>query len=114
MPFAPAIDAADGLAYCMGNDQLYSRLLNGFRSREARFADEVRAAVSAERWADAQRRTHDIKGLAGTIGARRLRAAAQNLQEAIVARKASETSTALEVVSAELAAVLIEIERFVS
>jgi two-component system sensor histidine kinase/response regulator len=114
MPSAPAINRTDGLAYCMGNDELYARLLNGFRSREASFADDVEDAVSAERWADAQRRTHDLKGLAGTIGAHRVRSAAQKLQEAIVERNTAETSAVLEVVRAELDAVLTEIDRLAS
>jgi len=111
MQFAPAIDAADGLAYCMGNDQLYTRLLNGFRTREAGFANDVQDAVNAERWADAQRRTHDLKGLAGTIGAHRLRTAAQKLQEAVLARDPAATATALGTVRAELGAALVEIDR---
>jgi CheY-like chemotaxis protein len=111
MPSTTAINAVDGLAYCMGNDQLYSRLLNGFRSRESAFADDVQEAVSAERWADAQRRTHDMKGLAGTIGAHRLRGAAQTLQEAVVARDPEASAAALGAVRVELGDVLAEIDR---
>jgi CheY-like chemotaxis protein len=110
-PSAPAIDATAGLAYCMGNDELYSRLLNGFRTREAGFADEVQEAIRTERWPDGQRRTHDLKGLAGTIGARRLHAAAQALQTAIIARDAQAAQAALIVVRAELGAALTEIDR---
>ena len=57
---------------------------------------------------------HDMKGLAGTIGAHRLRSAAQKLQEAIVERNTSETATVLESVRAELDAVLTEIDRLAS
>jgi len=111
LPSAPAIDAAEGLAYCMGNDELYNRLLNGFRSRETGFADEVQDALNAERWPDAQRRTHDLKGLAGTIGAQRLRAAAQKLQAAIIARDPQAAQEALGAVRIELGAALAEIDR---
>jgi len=111
LPFAPAIDTTDGLAYCMGNDELYSRLLNGFRSREAGLADEVSDALDAGRWPDAQRRTHDLKGLSGTIGAHRLRAAAQTLQSAIIARDQPAALAALGAVRTELDAVLVEIDR---
>ena len=108
---ASAIDAADGLAYCMGNEELYSRLLHGFRTRESGFADDVQDALSAERWADAQRRTHDMKGLAGTIGAHRLRTSAQKLQDAIIARDSGAAVEALGAVRNELGAVLAEIGR---
>jgi len=108
---APAINTADGLSYCMDNDELYGRLLHGFRQREAAFAAEVQQALAGARWADAQRRTHDMKGLAGTIGAHRLRAAAQTLQDAIAARRETDTAAALAAVQTELAAALGEIER---
>ncbi len=114
LPFAPALDEADGLAYSMGNEQLYSRLLNGFRRREAGFANEVQEAVDAERWADAHRRSHDLKGLAGTIGAHRLRTAAQKLQDALVVRDPGAAAEALDAVRLELDAVLAEIGRLAS
>jgi PAS domain S-box-containing protein len=111
LPSAPAINATEGLAYCMGNEELYSRLLNGFRSRETGFADEVQDALATERWPDAQRRTHDLKGLAGTIGAQRLRVAAQKLQAAIIARDPQAAQAALDEVRIELGATLVEIDR---
>ncbi len=111
MPSGSAINAADGLAYCMGNEELYSRLLHGFRTRESAFADEVRDALSAERWTDAQRRTHDLKGLAGTIGAHQLRTRAQKLQDAVIARDSGAAIDALGAVRIELDAVLAEIDR---
>ena len=110
MPPSSAINTADGLAYCMGNEELYSRLLHGFRTREAGFADEVRDALSAARWADAQRRTHDLKGLAGTIGAHGLRSSAQKLQDAVIARDSDAAVEALGIVRTELEAVLAEID----
>jgi CheY-like chemotaxis protein len=108
LPSAPAINATEGLAYCMGNEELYSRLLNGFRSRETGFADEVQDALATERWPDAQRRTHDLKGLAGTIGAQRLRVTAQKLQAAIIARDPQAAQAALDEVRIELGATLTQ------
>jgi len=112
-PSDAAINTADGLAYCMGNDELYGRLLHGFRHREQAFATDVQQALADARWADAQRRTHDMKGLAGTIGANRLRSAAHALQEALAARRETETLAALALVQNELAAALAEIARLV-
>ncbi|MDE2095505.1 MAG: response regulator, partial [Burkholderiales bacterium] len=107
---APAIDTAVGLSYCIGNEDLYRRLLEGFRDAEADFAADVGPAIIDRRWADALRRSHDLKGLAGTIGAQRLLAAAQVLHAALAAQHAEAASAALERTGAELAAVLGEIE----
>ena len=71
----------------------------------------MQEAVSSERWTDAQRRTHDMKGLAGTIGAHRLRSAAQKLQTAIIARDPQAAQAALGSVRTELGAVLDEIDQ---
>ncbi|MDE2627018.1 MAG: response regulator [Burkholderiales bacterium] len=107
---SPAIDTAVGLSYCIGNEDLYRRLLEGFRDAEADFAADVGPAIIDRRWADALRRSHDLKGLAGTIGAQRLLAAAQVLHAALAAQHAEAASAALERTGAELAAVLGEIE----
>ena len=50
------MDAAAGLAYCMGNEDPYRRSLEGFRQNEAVFIADVSAAVAAQRSGDALRR----------------------------------------------------------
>ena len=107
---APAIDSADGLSHCMGNEDLYRRLLEGFRAAEADFDAAVRPAITAQRWPDALRRSHDLRGLAGTIGAHRLQAVALTLHEALAAQRADAAAAALERVSIELERVLREID----
>ena len=105
-----AIDTAAGLSFCMGNADLYRRLLEGFRQSEADFVTEATAAIAEQRWGDALRRAHDMKGLAGTIGAQRLLAATQDLHGAVDARGASSDGTELRVVATELARVLARID----
>ena len=105
----PAIDTAAGLAYCMGNAGLYRRLLDGFREGEAGFIADVIAASAEQRWGDALRRSHDMKGLAGTIGAQALLGAAQALHAALGAHRAAPDET--ERVRVELDRVLSEIEQ---
>jgi PAS domain S-box-containing protein len=107
----PAIDTAIGLAHCMDNAELYERLLHGFAARESGFVAEVRDALRAGRWGDAERRTHDMKGLAGTLGAQRLRDAAESLQEATQARDERAGAAALAVVEREIGATLAQIGR---
>jgi PAS domain S-box-containing protein len=105
-----AIDIAAGRAFCMGNDDLYRRLLEGFRDNEADFVAEVGAALAEQRWGDALRRSHDMKGLAGTIGAHALLAAAQALHTALLARQAKPALGEMEHVALELGRVLAQIE----
>jgi PAS domain S-box-containing protein len=101
-----ALDTAVGLSYCMGSEALYHRLLAGFRSDEAGFAAAVGTALAEQRWDDALRRTHDLRSLAGTLGARPLLAAAQALHVAIGAHQATRGGDELRRVQAELDRVL--------
>jgi PAS domain S-box-containing protein len=111
---AKVLDPEAGRATCMGNDELYRRMLAGFRDSESGFADEVRRALAEARWDDAQRRAHDMKGLAGTLGAQRLLPAAQALRDAIAARRAEPGGPELARVHGELEHVLAEIALLVA
>jgi two-component system, sensor histidine kinase and response regulator len=82
------IDTGDGLAR-VDNADLYRRLLRGFRRTHADLEDTLRAAPApapSPSWADELlRHLHDLKGLAGNIGAKDLQAAAaQDLHAALV------------------------------
>ncbi|MEP6875149.1 MAG: response regulator [Burkholderiales bacterium] len=118
-PTAPAegsdivIDAQVGMSICMDNPALFQRMLAGFRDTEAGFADEVGAALATQRWADAERRAHDMKGLAATLGASRLLPTAVALRAAIAERRATPEGAELAQVRLELDRVLAEIETLV-
>ena len=105
-----AIDTAAGLSFCMGNGELYRRLLEGFRTSEAGFVAELGGALAEQRWGDALRRSHDMKGLAGTIGAHGLLAAAQALHTALAARQTAPAQAEIERVGAELDGVVAQID----
>jgi CheY-like chemotaxis protein len=102
----PAVDRAVGLGHCMGNEAIYRRLLDGFGRSEASFVTELRAAMQAGRWDDARRRAHDLKGLAATIGAPALNAAALSLETALEARDSEAVAAPLAHVDMELQRVL--------
>jgi two-component system, sensor histidine kinase and response regulator len=108
-----AINVGDGLAFCMGNEDLYRRLLAGFRDGERDFAGELQQAFKEERWSDALRRAHDMKGLAGTIGARELQVAAQALQAALAAHRAVPAGDEVAHATTALAKVLKQIDTLV-
>ena len=77
--------------------------------RRADFVIELTAAGPEQRRADALRRSHDMTGLAGTIGAQRLLIATQALHGAVAAQRAATDGTELGAVATELAHVLGEI-----
>jgi CheY-like chemotaxis protein len=107
------IDTADGLARCLGKTHLYRRILRGFRDANIDFSSVVGAALERAAWDQATGRVHDLKGLAGTIGAHGLHSASQALQSALAAHDADAAATWFGHVSAELDAVLHEIDQLV-
>ena len=111
---APHVDTADGMARCLGKAELYRRVLSGFHAAHAPFAPVLQALLSADDWGSALRATHDLKGLAGTIGARALQADAQVLHNALAARDRSAARAAFEHLRAELGAVLQDIARLLA
>ena len=98
----------------MDNEALYLRLLTGFRDAQADFSDEVRPAVTELRWPDALRRAHDLKGLAGTIGATQLHLAAQSFHLTLLEKNSAKASAELGVLETELRRVLQGIEAILS
>ena len=109
---AATLDTAVGLAHCMGNQALYRRLLDGFRSTESAFTADLRRDPGDGRWTDALRRAHDLKGLAGTIGAQRLAQAAHDLHKALGVRDGAVASQPVDAVATELDRVLADINAF--
>ncbi|RQP25696.1 ATP-binding protein [Piscinibacter terrae] len=113
LPSEGPIDTEDGLARCMGKAHLYRRILTGFRDANHDYTSQVARAYADGHWDDAVRRTHDLKGLAGTIGAHGLHNSSQALQAALASRDRLAVSDLLPRVKADLASVLSEIARLV-
>ncbi|MEP7099495.1 MAG: response regulator [Burkholderiales bacterium] len=78
----PGIEARAELLELGGNDQIYRQVLCMFRDREASFAQRFRAACAAGDAALALRTVHDLKSVAGTVGARTVADAAAALEHA--------------------------------
>ena len=97
-----ATDTAGGLSFCTGNGDLCGRLLGGFCRGEADFVTDLTAAGAEQRWGDALRRSHDMRGLAGTIGAQRLLIATQALHGAVAAPRAAADRIELGAIATEL------------
>ncbi|MDP9045402.1 MAG: response regulator, partial [Pseudomonadota bacterium] len=110
-PSAPAtLERSVGVAYCMGNEVLYRRVIEGFRDNESGIVQDIEVALAAGQWPTAQRRAHDLKGLSAMIGAPGLSAASATLYAALAARDLAATRTALGGFATELHRVLSAIE----
>jgi PAS domain S-box-containing protein len=84
LPVVPdSLDMVSALARLGGNKELYHRLLLMFRTDHTQDAQAIRAALESKNSELAHRLAHTLKGLAGTIGADELRAAAKQLEGAI-------------------------------
>lgn len=82
-PDLPGIDTVVGLRQMMNKAHLYERVLRDFHQRFRDEASAIRAALAAGDTETAQRRAHNTKGLAGSIGAGDLQGAALALETAI-------------------------------
>jgi signal transduction histidine kinase/HPt (histidine-containing phosphotransfer) domain-containing protein/HAMP domain-containing protein len=103
----PGIDVATGLASAMGDSKLYGRLLVKFRDGNASFADLFGRALADANPTAALRCAHTLKGTAGTVGARKVQAAAAELERACQSKESPEAVTArLDATVGELAVVL--------
>ncbi len=76
------IDHHVGLARCMGNADSYVNLLCLFHREYSRFGEKCREYRANGEYDTIRRLGHAIKGPAGTIGAARLQAAANDLEQA--------------------------------
>ena len=101
------IDVKAGLATTAGNQTLYLKLLNRFREGQSGFEAAYRSALQVGNLPEATRHAHTLKGVAGTIGARKLQKSAAILEDlSHHARPAEELDAALTQTTAELAVVL--------
>ncbi|MGE4420768.1 MAG: response regulator [Pseudodesulfovibrio sp.] len=84
MPDLPGVDTAQGLARLRGNVKLYRKLLNDFAQDSDILLEKLMTDASAERFEACQGVAHNLKGVAGNIGADRLREALARLEQALL------------------------------
>jgi CheY-like chemotaxis protein len=106
-----AIDTVDGLARCLGNTELYRRMLSGFRRTQADLEASLHAASAWSSTDELLRRLHDLQGLAGSIGAKALQAAAQALHAAVSTGDRALAEVRRAHLAAELHDAMQEIDR---
>jgi len=80
IPAMSGIDTRAGLATCAGNEGLYRKLLLKFLNSGTSFERDFREALVSADGDAAVRQAHTLKGIAASIGARDLAAAAEILE----------------------------------
>jgi HPt (histidine-containing phosphotransfer) domain-containing protein len=81
----PGLRIRSGIERLGGNSVLYHSLLGKFRRDYANASTEIRRFLGAEMPAEARRLAHNIKGVAGNIGADALRDAAGLVEQKVAA-----------------------------
>jgi HPt (histidine-containing phosphotransfer) domain-containing protein len=104
-----SINVVDALARLDNNQKLYMRLLWMFNQSHAQAGEQIRLALENADVDLARRLAHTLKGVAGTIGADELRAAARDLENAIVEGHTSRVESSLAEMEQKLAPVMASI-----
>jgi two-component system sensor histidine kinase/response regulator len=89
LPVIDGLNTAEGLVRVAGNRKLYLKLLRQFVDDESERAPHIRERVAAGDFATAERMAHTIRGVAGSLGARDVQAAAGALERAVKERAPS-------------------------
>ena len=105
----PGIDMTAALIRLDNNMKLYLRLLQMTQDEHANTSQAVRAALLKNDLLLARRLAHTLKGVAGTIGADDLRAAAKDLEMAIAEGNTALYDQTLASVDKEMAVILISV-----
>ena len=79
----PGLDAARGLQYARGNDNLYRSLLGRFVASHAQAPAQIHESLANGDIAAAEMLAHTVKSVAGNIGAGAVEALASELEQAL-------------------------------
>jgi two-component system sensor histidine kinase/response regulator len=97
LPQVDGLDSADGLRRVGSNNKLYAKLLRQFASQQADAVGQIRAALEVRDTESATRLAHTLKGVAGSLGAGPVQAAAAAVEKLLRdGCPADETNAALE------------------
>ncbi|WP_377808704.1 response regulator [Azospirillum sp. A29] len=102
----PGIDLADALNRLGGDTDLFRRFIGQFADGYGNIVERIAAAVNGNDLATAKSIAHELKSVAGNLGARRLSVAADALQIAAYSDDAVAAAAQVPVLRSELALVL--------
>ncbi|PWC75742.1 response regulator [Azospirillum sp. TSH64] len=107
----PGIDIADALNRLGGDTDLFRRFIGQFADGYGNVAERIAAAVNGNDLATAKSIAHELKSVAGNLGARGLSVAADALQIAAYRDDAVAAAAQVPVLRSELALVLESAQR---
>ena len=113
LPACAALDTRDGLARCLGNTDLYRRLLKGFDKTQGPASAQIDQALARHDYDEVLRIAHGVRGLAGNIGAHQLVNAIAQLEEACLRADPDESVARARAAQDSLQAVLHDIHTLV-
>ncbi|MBF0132547.1 MAG: response regulator [Magnetococcales bacterium] len=106
LPDISGINMKDGLERLGGNAKLYFRILLRFRKDQLRLGEELRTTVKSGNRLAAARLAHSTIGVAGNVGADKLRRVAQELETFLGDEKVTDWSDQVKQFVAELDPIL--------
>ena len=109
----PILDTPGALLRLGGNQDLYNRLLVMTRSNHTHTGADIHAAILANDEGLATRLVHNLKSVAGTIGATDLQTACRQLEQALLHQKAALYAGLSQEVEMELSALLGTLDELV-
>ena len=83
LPTLAGVDSRAGLAVVLGNEKLYERLLNRFADEQKDVTSRIRRSLESQDVEQATLLAHTVKGVAGSLGAGAVEAAAKALETAL-------------------------------
>jgi two-component system, sensor histidine kinase and response regulator len=111
IPDLPGIDTKAGLTTTDGNNKLYRRLLNRFKTGQANFVTSFKEILEEGDMPTAERQAHTLKGVAGNLGAKGVQQSAFELEEGCENRvEREQIEELLEQVDRDLSVVLTGLE----
>ncbi len=106
----PGIDIEKGLSRVGGNTKLYLKLLNDYATGYKSFIEDIRAAISEQKFEEARRLAHTLKGVSGNISADEVFSISEQLEKALTATPPEECNQLLEKLSVALHSLIDSID----
>lgn len=113
LPRLEGVDVKTGLGAVNSNWKLYRKLLINFHNRHQNIKEEIQTELALGNNSVAQRLAHTIKGVAGTIGAKRLSEISSQLESAIKNDGSDRIPNLLNSFAKEVARIMAALDAFI-
>ncbi len=110
----PVLDIGDGLRRIGGSEEVYRMVLREYKEENACIVSSLAEQIKAGNDDQAVQIVHKIKGISGSIGARRVQEAAAQLQKALQAHDKEEVPRYQALFAALLQTLIMEIDAYLN